>query len=185
MNKNKHANSKLQRFVNKYGIDKLSFEIIEVCEKSDLIKLEQKYIDKLDCLRNGFNILPTAGSWLNMKHRKESIKKQSESKKGKKTCLGRILSDETKDKIRQKAIGRKQSDETIKKRVLKNTGKVRSESAKLATLLKNKKLSDDQVIEIRKLLNQGVFQNDIAKQFNICQRNVSRIKQGISYKQVI
>lgn len=184
LNKNKHCNNKLQRFVNKYGIDKLSFSILEECEKQKLLEREQFYMDSLECVKKGFNILPIAGSWLNKKHTKASIKKQSLAKKGKATTTGIKHSEQTKDKIRQKAIGRKQSIETIQKRVDKNTGKKRSEKAKELTAIKNSKLSDIDVIKIRELLNDGVFQKEISIMFGVCQRNISRIKQGISYKHI-
>lgn len=183
LNKNIHCNKKLQRFVNKYGINKLVFEIIERCDKSKLIETEQFYINTLNCIRNGFNILPTAGSWLNHKHSKESILKQSLSKRGIKTTgmLNKKHTEETKNKIRLKATGRKQSTQTIQKRVKKNTGKKRPESANEIVRKKLSKLSDNQIREIRILLKDGTRQIDIAKKFGVCQRNISRIKQNISY----
>lgn len=78
---NKHINFKLQNFVNKHGIDKLYFKIIQECEKKDLIRIEQYYIDLYDCVKCGFNILPTAGSWLNHKHTELSKLKMSKPKK--------------------------------------------------------------------------------------------------------
>lgn len=70
--KNKHNSYKLQRSINKYGIDKFSFEIIEIvyfCKefstryKTDLLEcIEQTYIDKYDVSSNkNYNISPVAG----------------------------------------------------------------------------------------------------------------------------
>lgn len=42
----------------------------------------------------------------------------------------------------------------------------------------NCKLSASEVIKIKNLINQGVKQTEIAKMFNICQSNVSKIKRG-------
>lgn len=185
LNRNIHCNKKLQRFVNKYGIDKLKFTIVEECKKDELLIKEQFYINNSNCLKNGFNILPIAGSWLNHSHTQLTIKKQSEVKKGKQSTgmLNKKHSDFTKELIRQKATGRKQSELTIEKRVKKNTGKKRTESAINKVRDKLIKLNKNEVFEIREMLNNGIKQTDIAKKFNVCQRNISRIKQGISYTQ--
>lgn len=49
------------------------------------------------------------------KHSPETIEKMKKAHKGKKYCLGRKLSEETKEKIREKHLGKKLSDETKKK----------------------------------------------------------------------
>ena len=187
LNNNIHCNNKLQRFVNKYGIGKLCFKPIELCDKNKLIEREQFYIDKLDSVKRGFNILQTAGSWLNHKHSEESKRKQSASKKGIQSTgmLGKKHSKETKQLIIAKAIGRKQSNETIQKRVAKNIGKSRPISAIETVKYKLSKLSDNHIHEIRDLLKQGLKQADIGKRFGVCQRSISRISQGISYSHVI
>jgi group I intron endonuclease len=75
----KHYSKKLQRHYNKYGESDLQFSILLGCERHDLIKIEQYFIDSYNPF---FNSNPTAGS-----------------------PLGRILSEETKDKIRKKKEG--------------------------------------------------------------------------------
>jgi group I intron endonuclease len=79
LKRNKHYSSKLQRHYNKYGRNDLQFSIIIGCEKTDLVTTEQFFIDSY---KPFFNSNPTAGS-----------------------PLGRKLSDETKDKIRQNKLG--------------------------------------------------------------------------------
>ncbi len=59
LNKNKHNNSKLQRFVNKYGINTLNVEILEKCAVEVLLEREQYY---LDTLKPWYNILLYATS---------------------------------------------------------------------------------------------------------------------------
>ena len=81
-------------------------EIIEYCEKSDLIKKEQYYID---LLKPEYNILKIAGSSLGFKHTEESLAKMIGEKNpmfGKKgvkhPMFGKKLSEETRLKISEK-----------------------------------------------------------------------------------
>lgn len=74
---NKHHSLYLQNAWNKYGKESFVFEIIEqVKDKTKLIEREQHY---LDTIKTEYNICKVAGS-----------------------CLGRITSPETKEKIREK-----------------------------------------------------------------------------------
>ena len=45
--KDNHINYKLQRAVNKYGLDNFKFEILELCPPQGLNKREQHYLDTL------------------------------------------------------------------------------------------------------------------------------------------
>lgn len=83
LRKHKHHSIKLQRAFNKYGESQFIFNVIMLCDKSDLIKNEQIYIDNLNSYKKGYNACPIAGS-----------------------RLGSKQSDETKDKIRNKLKGR-------------------------------------------------------------------------------
>lgn len=53
---NRHGNAKLQNFVNKYGIDKLVFNVLEVCDNPTIDK-EVDLIDQHDSINKGFNIV--------------------------------------------------------------------------------------------------------------------------------
>ena len=57
----KHCNTKLQRHVQKYGIEDLRFDIIYYCIPEDLIQIEQNLINQLQPY---FNLCPVAGSRL-------------------------------------------------------------------------------------------------------------------------
>ena len=46
LNKNQHQNIKLQRAWNKYGSENFEFKILEECSYSDLLIIEQKYLDQ-------------------------------------------------------------------------------------------------------------------------------------------
>ena len=86
---NKHRNSKLQRHYNKYGEVDLQFSILLGCEKEDLLKTEQYFIDSYKPWFN-VNILATSR-------------------------LGTKISEEAKEKIRKANLGKKHSSETKKK----------------------------------------------------------------------
>ena len=87
---NKHGNRHLQNSWNKHGEDSFTFEVLECCEKERLIEREQFYIDNE---KPAYNISPTAGNCLGVKHTDETKRKISEAKKGK------VRSDESKRKI--------------------------------------------------------------------------------------
>lgn len=98
---NRHCNKHLQNAWNKYK-DILIFEPLEYCEPEYLLELEQYYIDYYNSAdrRFGYNIDRIADH----------------------TKPGFHLSEETKEKIRQKAIGRKLSPEQIEKMKIAQTG---------------------------------------------------------------
>ncbi len=57
-----HCNVKLQRAYNKYGPDAFVFNVVILCPVDDLIKIEQETIERFDSYRNGYNLVPIAGS---------------------------------------------------------------------------------------------------------------------------
>jgi group I intron endonuclease len=108
----RHHNIILQNVFNKYGLDNLSFEIIEIVEnKTNLIKREQYYIDTLN---PKYNICLKAESPLGTKRTKKSKHKMS------KAAMGRKHSKETKQKISKNSSkywkDKKLSKESIEKR---------------------------------------------------------------------
>ena len=108
LRKNKHHSRLMQRHFNKYGEDDLVFSVLLLCEKEDLIKSEQFYIDSY---KTYFNTFMEAGTMnrLGIKHSEETKRKialntksntpearlrMSLQRKGKK------LSEEHKQKLR-------------------------------------------------------------------------------------
>ena len=100
LNKNKHPNEHLQRVYNKYGKPKFIFEIIVICEKSELDIHEQALIDLSESYKPniGYNLtlggdggqIPNEQTRLKMsitrqgkKPTIETNKKRSEALKGK------------------------------------------------------------------------------------------------------
>lgn len=108
-----HSNKYLQNVFNKYGLDNLSFEIIELVEdKNNLIAREQFFINTL---KPKYNIRQIADSNLGLKWSKETRFKMSKAKKNNKYRLGHKLSEETKLKISISERGKVLSEVTIKK----------------------------------------------------------------------
>ena len=77
----KHENSHLQRHYDKYGKDDLQFFKLEYCLIENLIKREQYW---MDTLKPEFNISPTAGSQLGLKHSEEYKQSQRIKSTGRK-----------------------------------------------------------------------------------------------------
>lgn len=55
LRKNRHCNQHFQRAFNKYGEDKFSTKILEICEENQLNEREIYWINKLDMINMGFN----------------------------------------------------------------------------------------------------------------------------------
>ncbi len=79
LSSNEHANYRLQRAWNFYGADAFHFCIVEECNKEDLLKIEQLWIDATE---RKYNINPIAGNTLGRKHSEATIEKIRKSKIG-------------------------------------------------------------------------------------------------------
>lgn len=80
---NHHHSKYLQNVYNKYGLNDLTFKIIEECSEEETIEKEKYYIKKYNCFLNGFN--GTTGGDYGAPGRKfsqETLKKMSERMKG-------------------------------------------------------------------------------------------------------
>lgn len=93
---NDHHSKKLQRHFDKYGESDLLFSILLSCEKEDLLKIEQYFLDSYNPYFNGSK---TAGSCLGFKHSDESKQKMRERR------LGHKHSEESKQKMRESKMG--------------------------------------------------------------------------------
>ena len=113
LRKNKHHSPKLQNHFNKYGETDLQFSILLGCNKEDLIKTEQYFIDSY---KPFFNCSPTAGSQLGIKRSNEYKEKLRQSH------LGKKASEETKAKMSKNMRGIKKSEETKRRMKLTHVG---------------------------------------------------------------
>jgi len=179
-----HCNQKLQRFVSKYSFEALLFSVIELCDKTDLIKLEQYWIDEL---KPQFNIAKFAGNTLGYRHTEETKKRLSLAWKTRTTngMRGRKHTDETKRKIAEKtkARGYNKNFQTASK--LANTGRKQTADEIQRRSLTQSKLSIEQIREIHSLKKQGVYQTEIAKKFGVSPRLVVRVLSRIGIYQYL
>ncbi len=139
---NKHHSIHLQRAWNKYWEHLFEFSIIEYCEKQNLIKREQFWIDHLNCVSpNGYNLSPTAYSQLGIKRSEETkLKLSIAHRKAKRSeefkrnvslfHKGKVTSEETKRKMRLAAIGRKMSEEAKKKMSINSKNRIISKEVR-------------------------------------------------------
>lgn len=81
LRKNQHSSRHLQNSWNKNGEGAFAFEVIELCGLDVLIEREQWWLDNA---KPEYNVSPTAGSPLGVKHAPEFGRKVSERFKGKK-----------------------------------------------------------------------------------------------------
>jgi group I intron endonuclease len=106
---NTHHNPILQNHVNKYGLEDLLFEIVELVDSDDvLLDREQFY---LDTLNPPFNICHIAGNTLGTKRSPATCKLLSELKKGNTHNVGRKLSAEHKASIQKANKGKSKTEE--------------------------------------------------------------------------
>jgi group I intron endonuclease len=118
LKRNGHHSKLLQRFANKYGIETLSFELLALCTVSELLKVEQQFLDQFQCYKSalGFNTCLIAGTSLGVKHSEETRQKVRLAN------LGKKLTPEHRAKVSAAGRGRKQSAEHIEKRAAAKRG---------------------------------------------------------------
>ena len=121
LNHNKHHNPHLQLAWNKYGERNFKFEILLLCPIESLNNEEIRLIAKFNTMNStyGYNMQPGGKR---PQHSLETIRKMSESKKGKKNAnYGRIFPEETRQRMRnafnsgRRKAGDKLTEETKRK----------------------------------------------------------------------
>lgn len=176
--KNEHHSLKLQRFVNKYGFDKLIFSVLEFCSTEDLIIREQFWLDKHQPF---YNTCKLAGNTLGVKPSAKVKQHLSEIRKGKypEHLRGFNKTEAVRKKIGDKARARGMHPNFLSASIAANTGRKHSEEQIMKRILKQVKINREQAIYIIKSNKNGVRQIDLAKQFNVSQRVICRVINGI------
>lgn len=128
----------LQAAFHKYGLDALVFCVLALVPKSDLIAVEQAFIEHYD--GQLYNVCPVAGSRLGRGQSAETRekirafqlgKKRSDETKARMAAAqrGRCVSAETREKIGALSRGRKQSAPTRAKRGAALKGRTHKDNA--------------------------------------------------------
>jgi len=196
---NKHANKHLQNAFNKYSEKRFSYTVVEKCCVENLIELEQKWIDLLSAVDYGYNIKPMADSSRISEETKEKMRGRYVSEETRKK-----ISESTKDRLsnpeNNPMYGKHHTEETvlkIKKSKSANDvsgennpfyGKKHTQETKdkisIANKGKKKKISTENVIEIKKMICNGMSNEEIAKKFNISKYYVRKIRYREVYSDV-
>lgn len=193
LSRGEHTNKYLQNAYNKYGIDNFKFTILLYCEKEELIKNEQYYIDKFD-FEELYNIRKKAESNLgiivsedtrkrlsvvgkNRKHTEETKQRISKSNKGK------VISVAQREKISK--ANSNPTDITRKKMSASQKGKKVTQATKdkMSSTRKleengNAKLKSADVIKIKQMLVSKKFTyQEIADKFCVSKGAIADIKK--------
>lgn len=144
LRKGTHHSRYLQAAWEKYGPESFEFVVLEVVpEKSKLLERENRWITALQSAdpKHGFNMCPTAGSQLGMRHSSSAREKMSVAHAGKKKTTehqnainaalkGRKLSIECKQKLSASHIGISMSEGARAKMSESRKGKTASPEAR-------------------------------------------------------
>lgn len=176
--KGNHANNILQNFVNKSGIDKIYFEILETVSIDKLLEREQYYIDTL---KPEFNILKIAGSSAG------TIMSEEQKVKISKNRTGILHTEDTKKRISESMKGVPKTKEHSTKVGLKHKGKVVSQEQRNKISKANKgkistpKVTWEIVDKIRELHSQGIKDKELALQFKLSKVQINNIRNNKSW----
>ncbi len=135
---NRHHNNQLTRFVNKYGIDNLEFNLLEECKPEELELREQYYINNNKNLFNETIDVKSCnrGKKLSEEH-KQRISKSIKDK-------NITRSEETKNKISEAnkgKVGKYKRTNKIKQTVADKIKKNTERSKKISEALKGRKIT--------------------------------------------
>lgn len=122
---NKHINDHLQKSFNKYGEDCFVFDIVCECVEDRLDELERYYISYYNCMNPNYGYNAESGGNANKHWSEQLIQKMKEIRGGENSGMwGKRHTEETKAIMREKALGRVLSDETKEKLSKSHKGKL-------------------------------------------------------------
>jgi group I intron endonuclease len=174
--KNQRNSSLIYKAILKYGISNFNLDIIEYCEKNELINREQYYINNLN---PEYNICKVAGSTLNRKHSDETKHKLKIRNIGvNHPFFGLYHSDETRRKISESLKSSLVFSNSIKlKYKLKtNEAKLRSSLTSIGLIIKVYDVLSNLIKEFPSMKKASIF-------YNISSSTIRRIlNKNINYK---
>jgi group I intron endonuclease len=163
----RHGNSLLQRAVNKYGVDKLQFEILELCATEEVLEREQDWLGRYEW-DNLFNLNPIAASRLGTKLSKEDRLKLAESHGGISSpkILKRIAAE-----YRQGS-----SQVALAKKYKVDRASIRNYLLRLGVCVRPRVSQHHAIVaKVKNLYRQGLSSAKVAKEVEIDQGTVIRI----------
>lgn len=218
------TNKVFYKAIKKYGWDNFLWEAIyQSADYEHTLKIMEPYfiaehkscINVINC--NGYNISTGGEGTKGYTHTQEARQKMSLLRKGRApwnkgkigeystTAKGKIISEETKKKLREANLGKKQSAETIAKRSAKLTGVKRTEEfikkmtgrkhsaesiEKMKVAQTGKIISEETKAKIREARKHQVFTNETKKKLSgkivviDKQGNLLRIDSDLYYSQL-
>jgi group I intron endonuclease len=170
-----HYNNRLQSEWVKYGEAAFVAVVVEEVAKVHLLEVEQRHIDETRAIECGYNLSPTDGTttgWVQPDHVRQAVaeanrirvwtdemrSRHSDALKGKasaetrermselgKSRAGRVVSEETREKLRIANLGKHHTEETRQKMSQYHRGHLMSEDQreKLREALKGRQFSEE------------------------------------------
>ena len=125
MRHNKHQNDHLQKSFNKYGEECFVFEIVSECKESELDELERYYISYYNCMNSDYGYNAESGGNANKHLSDKTRQRMCDMRQGENSGMwGKHHSEKTKAIMREKALGRVLSQETKDKLSESHKGKL-------------------------------------------------------------
>jgi group I intron endonuclease len=147
-----HHSNRLQRAFEKYGEERIQFEILEECPVDQLQAVEQEYINRLKPRYNSTTDVycPSRDPEVSEKIRQTLTGRKRDPEIGRKsgnTQRGKKLTEEHRKKLSEALLGRPRSEETRRKISVGNKGKPKSAEhrAKMSEVRRGKKQSPEHI----------------------------------------
>jgi len=149
----KHSNPYFQNSYDKYGEENFKYSIIEICEKEELSEREIFYIKEFNTKHpNGYNVTDGGEGAAGLKRAPrtpEHSKKIGDANRGK----HRFISDEDREKMRQRMLGNKFAEGWVQSQEYKDAKKKNLTGKKYKETGKKKRTPEQ--IEISRRVNKG------------------------------
>lgn len=169
----------IHRAIKKYGIKNFDFQIVELCNKEDLNKKEEYWIKQLDTFNNGYNCT-TGGYYCNIKN------------KGEDHINAKLTNQDVYD-IRERRLNGENRQNVYSLYAHKISIKgfqhiwegdrftnIHMDIYNKINLPKKHKLTDLEVIELRKDFINGFSKKQLIEKYKVDRRTIERIIQNKS-----
>lgn len=179
---NKHDAAYLQNYYNKYGRENLVFHIIEECNQEILIQREQYYIDTLKPVFNSRkNAESNYGHQFSEESKQNMSNAQKQWRKGK--SFETILSTNNIDNIKE-LNSEGCTLQEISEKLSLSPYLIRRELKRLNLVKYKKKLNEQKVKEIKKLISLDYSFKSVGNRYGVSESVISNINAGRMWKNV-